>query len=206
LKSGYALCNGTIKRGDHIRAKFCAVGALSKTPLGLYDSVAYGLTHGKQQTSVYRTGSDGENSWAYDLYTNASANRLDIGWLPQTLSKWHDATGSKQLTIYLLSDDSGLTDDEVGARVRWNSESGTADGEWLSTFATYGDGKAAGTSPYLKTDSSTWTEPGGPYTKYKLVIPGINPTEPGWIFYDFGLAVPSTHLWICPDVSLVDEA
>jgi len=193
-----------MRRGDRILVSYCDDAAITATPLGLFDSALYGGTTYVQQTSVYRTASDGENSWSFKLTTSSAISEIDPFWTPLPFKIWHDASGSKTLTMYFCSDDTGLKDNELFACVRWGDEASPTTyttGEFLNTCANYGDELAAGSSAYLKTDATSWTG-GAAYTKYKIEVSGINPAEPCWVTAEIGFATPSANLFVCPDLVL----
>jgi hypothetical protein len=209
------IASGSPRRESSLVCKECDTGTVSATLLGITDSEFYGGTV-KYDDTVHRTtgpASDGEND--YSILLDAGANNDQITPLSTVfpIAIWHDATGAsgKKLTIYMGSDDSGLDDREVWARVRFNDTAATAyaTGEEINTQSTYGNGVAAGTSTYLKTDSTGW-DGTGPSTKYKFEIDiktGTSdyPTEPGYVYVEVFFATASQKLWVCPNLSLVDN-
>lgn len=276
----YDLWEGTNRWMDSIILEYCSTAEVTATPIGLLNSGWFGGTIAFD-TATYRATSatDGENYYSIKFDGNSNCTALNYLKTPQSLSIWHDASASKTLTIYMGSDDSALTDEEVWAEVSWNDEASTtyATGEFLSTRQEYGlgvvakaaitftaatddvctsaghgytdgmrvrltttgtlpGGLSAGTTyyirddetdtfklstsylgtavditstgsgthtatPFLCTDSSTWAA-GTVGTKYKIVIPGINPQEPGPVTINLYFAGGDQNLWVCPDVSL----
>lgn len=203
MKSGFTKTTGAGDLVGSLLLENCLSTSLSATPLGMSATVGKGYTDFKVDTSFYVAASDGENLWSYYLETSSVANLAVAQRSPCRLVMKHPATGDKTLTIRLLSDQADLTDAEVSAIVQFGDEANPAycNGETVNTHPGAGAAAVADTSPYLKSDTSTWvgmtTE-----TRYKLVIPGLNPTEPGWVITDIYLAHPSAKLWIDPDQSL----
>jgi len=197
------LWSGTPGTNEFVRASCCDTGQLSGQPLGLSSAVTSVTSALSLVTDVYRTASDGSNSISYQIDTSAAAGSATPAYLINRLAIWHDATASKTLTIYLMSDVSDLDDGEIEARAYWPDEADPAypPGEYQSTLADYGSEAAAGTSPYLKTDTATWTGEGA-NTKYKFEIGGIAPKYPGWVLVDILFYLPSSTLWVCPDLAL----
>lgn len=163
------------------------------------------ITH--DDTTSLSASPDGTNLYSLKyttLSTIAVGNPLE---LPTPLAIWHDASGSKTLTVNMGSGDSGLTDEDVYALVSFGDETAnpntTYKGTFVDTRPTYGNAAAAGTSTYLKTASLTWGE-GTVSTDYKFEITGINPAEPGYVYVRIGLTkhLSTSNLWVCPAITL----
>ena len=207
LAGSVDVVSGTLNVAARLTCEYCSDAELTATPLPLYHHEVYGGTC-ESTASVYRDSgaSDGENTYSYKLAGGANCSELNPVDCPHPFAIRHDASGSKTLTVYLGSDDSGLLDNEVWAEVSFGDEETTtyATGEFVLTRPTYGNETAAGTSTYLKTDASSWTG-AGPSTKYKIEVTGIDPEEPCWVTVKLFFATASKNLWACPKITLTAE-
>lgn len=203
MKAGVTRTSGAGDLVGTLLLQNCLSTSISAQPLGATTSAGKGITEFKVDTDFYVAASDGETNWCYYLETSSAANLGRAVRLPHRLTMKHLATGEKTLTIRLLSDQADLTDAEVFAIVQFNDEASPAysNGETVNTNPGAGAAAVADTSPYLKSSSATWVNR-DTETRYELVIPGLNPTEPGWVITDIYLAHPSAKLWVDPDQSL----
>lgn len=196
--------------------EYCGYDSLSATPLPLNlndsgDAPGF-LTYAGSVTSissVYRTSlgaDDGEASrkWCYKIASNSNCASIWPVEIPHTFTKWHDASGSKKLTIAFVGP-SGLTDAEVYVRVSKPHTSGYVHGTLVNTLAMYGLSSAAGTSTYLKTGTIGDWSGSGFTTAYEFQVTGINPSEPGVISATFGLIKDSTTVFVCPNMQLTSD-
>lgn len=189
--------------GDHAISRYSSRGTISAMPLGL-DEFRTSMGVVQFVTAVYRSGSDGDKNYSLLFDGNSTCGVLNPLVCPLQLSLRHDASASKKLTLFLVSNQSDLKDSDFIARVSWGGEGTDAQGVYVTTEANYGDEAAAGSSAYLKTDTASWTGSGFT-TKYKLEIPSIGPTEPCSVMIELALMRASTKVWVCPDLDLTSE-
>ncbi len=150
------------------------------------------ITH---ETTEIRTGgaNDGDNDYSWKYAPTTTVGYHVPLWNRVPLTVWHDASGSKTLTVFLSSADSALTNKDVWMDVISPAE-GTA--SYKNKFATTRGNPFSTTG--LTSDSSTWTTGGN--TKYKLTAT-LNPVEPGPVIVRVSVA-KDADVFVDPELSL----
>ncbi len=150
------------------------------------------ITH---ETTEVRTGgaNDGDTDYSWKYAPSASVGYHVPLFNRIPLTVWHDATGSKTLTVFVSSSDSALTDKDVWMDVESPAE-GTASYK-MKRSTTRGNPFS---TTALTSDSSTWTTGGN--TKYKMTAT-LNPVEPGPVIVRVNVA-KDADVFVDPELSL----
>lgn len=148
----------------------------------------------QSETTVVRMGgaSNGTTSLSWNFAT-ASTSTYFVPFVSEEIAVWNNVSGTAQTITAYLTSNSSLDNSKVWIEIEYPSSTGSPLGATVNTRMAL-----LGTPTALTSDTSTW---GGSITnKYKITSPSFTPQMVGPIKMRIYVAVPSTTIYVDPDI------
>ena len=157
--------------GINITTCYSDTTTLSAAPHGLFDvrQLAGAITKDTTYKLSSGAANDGTRDFSYKMTPVTTYCNMTDPLESPPLRTWHDASGSKTLTVYVCSD-TAHDANEIWMEAAYNDASTSPVGDFATTKPDYG------ASATLSTTSSLWA--GSPTNQYKLELT-VNPNFAG---------------------------